>query len=287
MKKTLLLPFLLLLAIHVSGQVTTENIFGDFQFGTRYTLFNVPYFAEQNYAFEVTTTADNGVGSLRWAIDQVNANNANLDKPRLIYFNIPSAAPHIIMLSSPLPVINKGAFIDGFLQPANGYTGSSPKIILSGSNFYNNASIDISNRYGLRFNPGEDHLFTPQIHVQGLEFRNFAGVAIQVDASLNTTIVGNIIIDDAGSSSTQPYMRIVSIEPKIYGNILGTDLSGRKPSTIRYQGMHIYGHSHIRIGSFSAIEELARDEANIVGNTEEGGIVADYWDRLTDSGGEF
>lgn len=78
--------------------------------------------------FSVSTTADSGPGSLRQAITNANFSESHDN----IWFNIPGIAPQTIVPFTALPVIDRPLTIDGTTQPANGYTGAAPKIILDG-----------------------------------------------------------------------------------------------------------------------------------------------------------
>ncbi|MEO8149378.1 MAG: hypothetical protein ABI723_17160, partial [Bacteroidia bacterium] len=80
-------------------------------------------------SYYVTNTNDNGPNSLREKILKTNFSNS----PDNIYFNIPGPAPHAIQPITPLPNITNSVIIDGSTQPANGYSGNSPKIELDGS----------------------------------------------------------------------------------------------------------------------------------------------------------
>src|ERR1044071_3080158 len=77
----------------------------------------------------VDGTTTDGV-SLRWALSEAIANTGH----DTIKFNIPGPAPHIITLASDLPQIlgydAEGTVIDGSTQPANGFSGVSPKVII-------------------------------------------------------------------------------------------------------------------------------------------------------------
>src|SRR5262249_33670643 len=67
--------------------------------------------------FTVTNTLDDGsAGSLRWAIEQVNANIHSLST---IDFNIPGSGVQSIALASPLSAIIHPVVIDGFSQPGS------------------------------------------------------------------------------------------------------------------------------------------------------------------------
>jgi len=74
--------------------------------------------------FTVTNTADSGVGSLRQAITDLNANATTGDDPNKIVFNIPNADPsnpqvHTIALATALPEITQPVSIDGMTQPGS------------------------------------------------------------------------------------------------------------------------------------------------------------------------
>ncbi len=74
--------------------------------------------------FTVTNTADSGVGSLRQAITDSNANATTENDPNKIVFNIPSANPaspqvHTITLATALPEITQPVSIDGMTQPGS------------------------------------------------------------------------------------------------------------------------------------------------------------------------
>ena len=78
--------------------------------------------------FTVTNTLDDGsTGSLRWAINSVNADiGLGVDT---IAFDIPGPGVHTIAVGSPLPVVGRPVAIDGYTQP-----GSSPNTLAVGDN---------------------------------------------------------------------------------------------------------------------------------------------------------
>ncbi|WP_337177721.1 Calx-beta domain-containing protein [Paludisphaera sp.] len=75
--------------------------------------------------FLVETAADDGPGSLRWAIGQINAEPA--DEPGTIRFAIPGAGPATIRPASPLDPITRPVFIEA--RAADG----SPTVRVDGS----------------------------------------------------------------------------------------------------------------------------------------------------------
>ncbi len=89
--------------------------------------------------FTVVSPLDNGTaGTLRWAIEQANANGtATTD---LINFNIPSGSPlaRVIQLNSDLPILTSNIIIDGTTQVQGAPYGSTDaKIILTTKDFFN------------------------------------------------------------------------------------------------------------------------------------------------------
>ncbi|HXG49603.1 MAG TPA: hypothetical protein VNO52_18425 [Methylomirabilota bacterium] len=65
--------------------------------------------------FVVTTTANDGTGSLRQAIHDANSNAG----PDRIVFNIPGDGVHTIRATTPLPDFLEPVVIDGYTQPGS------------------------------------------------------------------------------------------------------------------------------------------------------------------------
>ena len=102
------------------------------------------FFAKAQTIYLVTNTNTSGAGSLSQAIKDANCGSGGI-----IHFNIPGAPPHVItpglcsaycqrMDCSTRLLLEKPIIIDGTTQPANGYTGLSPRIILDGINQQDN-----------------------------------------------------------------------------------------------------------------------------------------------------
>jgi len=145
----------------------------------------------------VTTTADSGYGSLRWAIESAVMSDTITFDPTVF----PPTTPATITLSSALPEISQGNLtIDG----------SGAGVILDGSSLSSGDGFDIRS---------DDNL------VKGLQILNFpgSGVTIFNGASHNTVsdnvINGNgdrgIFISGAGTMSNT-----------VIGNLIGTDATG-------------------------------------------------------------
>lgn len=113
--------------------------------------------ASYSATYTVTNTNGHGTGSLLAAIDQANM-NPGLDS---IVFDIPGLAPHVIPLSTTTPIMmNDKLFLDGSTQPANGYAGTCPKIVIDASTVDPSVGILIL-------------MAGPHITIQGLWIRNF------------------------------------------------------------------------------------------------------------------
>jgi parallel beta-helix repeat protein len=138
----------------------------------------------------VTNTADSGVGSLR---DAINTVNANCGAATGAQFNIAGSGPFTISPNTELPILTcGGSFIDGWSQPGS-VANSNP----SGAN---NASIMIDLNGSACAGCNGLTLLAASIQVDGLAIHSFAG---------------NGILSNPGSGTTA-----------IYGNYIGTDASG-------------------------------------------------------------
>ncbi|MBX3385334.1 MAG: tandem-95 repeat protein [Phycisphaeraceae bacterium] len=89
--------------------------------------------------FTVTNTNASGPGSLLQAVID-SENNPGLDT---IEFAIPSAGPHVIQLTTPLPAITQRLTLDGWSQGGAGYFGN-PLIEIDGSLAGDANGLDIS-----------------------------------------------------------------------------------------------------------------------------------------------
>ena len=183
-----------------------------------------PLSGEFNIAFyQVTTTADDGPGSLRDAINLANAASglATVD------FAIPGDGVQTISPLSPLPAITDSMLLDGFSQP--GYLGA-PLIELSGQ------SIGISD--GLTITGAG-------ATIRGLQIDDFAtGTAIVLTGSgaFGNTIEANWIGTDSSGSALHPNQGGVRIEAGAHDNTVGgTDPQEGNSVASRDSGVVVVG----------------------------------------------
>jgi parallel beta-helix repeat protein len=195
----------------------------------------------------VTSTNDNGTGSLRWAIDQwINSPN-----PDTISFNIPlsdpgydlSAGVWIISPDSTLPYIIKTTVIDATTQTQNqGNTNSlGPEIFIDGQGSLDFAFCIISNNSVLKgfvlggFN--NSIVITAYSGVSsgnritgnyiGLDYSGSYADANNIGIAMDQSTQANIISDNIISGNTMAGIVIdKSSSNIIIGNLVGSNASG-------------------------------------------------------------
>ena len=240
--------------------------------------------------FTVTNTDDSGVGSLRQAISDANA-NAGSDT---IVFNISGTGVHTINLASALPTITDTVILDATTDDSFAINGNRPAITLDGN--------DLA-ATGLVLSASADGSI-----IKGLVVRDFNGVGISIAAgSDGNTIVGNYIgaldtsgsyvageentsagIDVLGANNTiggttallrnvisgNTYAGVALFDPassgnQIIGNYIGVAADGSTAVTGGNAGIASWnGASGNRIGGVNA------NEGNIIANSS-GGVMLD------------
>ncbi len=162
----------------------------------------------------VTNTADDGFGSLRFALICANS----MPGVQEISFAIPGAGPHTISLLSALPAVVDEFIIDGSTQP--GYAGI-PLIELNGALAGNTDGLVIRA-------PGT---------VQGLVVSRFAGSGIKVIGTSGVNILGNYIGTNALGSTAQGNAAFgVNIRDSQNVLVRGNLLSGNLHSGLSIRG---------------------------------------------------
>ncbi|HXD32299.1 MAG TPA: carboxypeptidase regulatory-like domain-containing protein [Pyrinomonadaceae bacterium] len=206
--------------------------------------------------FTVLNTNDGGVGSLRQAIDDANANTG----ADTIAFNIPGSGPYSISVQSQLPTITEAVTVDGTTQP--GFAGT-PLIDLNGANAGSAIGLLVT---------------TSNVVIRGLVINQFTGYCVRFGTSNQTNQNNNILegnfigIDSTGhtalgslgvfviASTVQiggtsvaarnviaPIVRIhadstccfggMETRATIQGNFVGTDLNGQ--AAVGIGGIHV------------------------------------------------
>jgi uncharacterized protein (TIGR02145 family) len=124
----------------------------------------------------VTNINDDGVGSLRYALDYANSTIGLKDT---ISFNIPGSGPFTIQPLSPLPAITDPVVINGFTQPGASNNGSVLQIGIDGSKAgtgSNGFTVNASN-----------------CSIKGLMIYQFTGNGIQILSGSGNLISSNSI----------------------------------------------------------------------------------------------
>ncbi|MHB1558377.1 MAG: Ig-like domain-containing protein [Isosphaeraceae bacterium] len=173
--------------------------------------------------YVVTTTADRGTGSLRWAIDRANLSNSSL--PDTIQFNIPGTGVQTIAPATPLPAVTHGTIIDGYSQPgASASTqaqGDNATILidLSGSNLPDGTGLTIDGNGST---------------VRGIAVGGFS-VGIEVQAS-GVQVAGDFIGTDVTGSVARPNTQVGLLVYGGSGNTIGgTSTADRNLISGNYQ----------------------------------------------------
>jgi len=206
-------------------------------------------FAASSATFTVTSTLDDGLGSLRWAITNAN------DTPGsdVITFNIAAPGVQTITPSSPLPDITAPVTIDGYTQP-----GASP----NSSSTADNAALRIE-LSGADAGPAASGLTlaADNCTVRGLAINRFSSQAILVRGASNL-IAGNFLGTDATGTVAPGEERAGIWIDEAQDNLVGgTSLAARNV---------VAGHpsSGIEIGGGAATGN--RVEGNFIGTDASG-----------------
>ena len=185
--------------------------------------------------YQVINTADTGAGSLRAAIDLVNANPG----PHRIVFAILASGVQTIHLGSPLPEITNTVAIDGTTQPSYNQT---PLIEVKGdaSNLPFAIGAPNSKVMGLALNTFTDNCLyiTADACTVSACFigTNPAGTGTVPNGNAGIYVIGKrTLIGGRGpafrnllsGNSTGVYIDGTSEQDTVIGNYIGTDVTGR------------------------------------------------------------
>jgi len=154
------------------------------------------------FVFTVTNTNDTGLGSLRQAILDSNANPGPPGTSNLIEFNISGSGVHTIVPATQLPDITQPLEIDGYTQP-----GSSPNTNPPGQGDNAVILIELS---GAIAPPGSSGLSiqADECGVRGLVINQFQADAIDIGSgsfsASDGVIEGNFIGTNATGTAALP-----------------------------------------------------------------------------------
>jgi hypothetical protein len=150
------------------------------------------------FVFTVTNTDDTGLGSLRQAILDSNANPGPPGTTNLIEFNISGSGVHTIMPATQLPDIVEPVMIDGYTQP-----GSMPNTNPPGQGDNAVILIELS---GIMTPAGSSGLTidADESGVRGLVINQFSGDAIDIPLAIDGVIEGNFIGTNANGTAALP-----------------------------------------------------------------------------------
>jgi hypothetical protein len=168
--------------------------------------------------FTVTDTLDDGnAGSLRWAINQADADTGHgVDT---IDFNIPGTGPFTIAPASPLPAITHSVLVDGYSQP-----GASPNTQPGGANAV--IQIEISGA-----NAGyTDGLFVQadRTTIRGLAINGFQQNGIHLSGGSGDVVAGDFLgTDPTGMTAVPNQGSGVLIDAATRATIGGTTAAAR------------------------------------------------------------
>ena len=206
--------------------------------------------------FTVDNTADDGVGSLRWAILQVNADTT----ASTIDFDIPGSGVRTIALSSPLAPITHPVVIDGRSQPD--YSGR-PLVRLDGQAL-------AGDQNGLMISAGGST-------VAGLIITGFQGAGIVLTTNGGNLVESNTIGLDPAEFTATPNgdgVVILNASNNMIGGLAssaGNLISGNAGNGVKIEGTTLDTIGNQISGNFIG---TTRDGLEALGNGMDGVLVS-------------
>ena len=198
--------------------------------------------------FTVTNTNNSGPGSFRQAVQDANTTPG----PDQVEFNIAGPAPHVINLLSPVTFTDNQTTVDGSTQPANGYTGPSPHIVLQGQVTTGQEGLSIE---------GDG------VALYGLYVRNFQYFGISVETTADNYVIGAPGRGNVISGNGYEGLSIHGHNGTVQANIIGLEPDGTTPEPNEY-----YGLSFEQQASYNLIGGTTPGERNIISANEYDGI---------------
>lgn len=206
--------------------------------------------------FTVDSIADDGEGSLRWAISEVNADAT----PSTIRFDLPGSGIRTIALATPLPTILHPVVIDGRSQPD--YSGS-PLVRLDGGALP-------SGQNGLTISAGDST-------VAGMIVTGFRGAGIVLTAGGGNRIESSTIGPDPTSFTAQPNGQGIVILASSYNTLggnassAGNLISGNSGDGVKIAGTVLDTIGNQVLGNFIGV---SRNGLQALGNGGDGVLLS-------------
>jgi hypothetical protein len=230
--------------------------------------------APQAATYLVVNTADSGAGSLRWAIQTANISSG----ADTIAFAIPGAGPHTIAPTTALPAISDRVYIDGYTQP-EAVQNSNP--MLTGINAVLQIELNGAGAWTVGANGALDVRAGGTV-VRGLAIGRWDIPGIRLAGSGDHAVEGCFIGTNITGTAGRPNTIGIVVE-SVHNIIGGPDHKDRNLiSGNSGEGLYITGDSTIVYGNFigsdvTGAAALANRNAGIHGDladyTEIGGSV--------------
>ena len=169
----------------------------------------------------VINTNDSGPGSLRAAIDSINAYTY---AQTVVQFAIAGACPHMIAVQSRLPGITHNAEIFGYSQ-----TGSTVNTLAIGDNsaqciVLDGSAANLSTAITVPAGVAD----ATSLEVQGIAFSGFSSVALELQGGSEHVVVGNRFGGRLGSLALAPVGTAVNVDPGVHDVTIGGGPSGAR-----------------------------------------------------------
>ncbi len=223
-------------------------------------LVTSPVLAQET--FTVTTTADNGAGSLRRAIEDANRTRNAAGGPDRIEFAIPGTGPFTISPTVVLPTISEAVVIDGLSQPGADCSTWPATLLIELDGQRTGSLAD-----GLTLESSSGST------VRGLVVNRFDGDGVDVKGSGGNTFECNYIGTDVTGTLARPNADD-GIDVESPDNVIGGStpsarnlLSGNGNDGIDIDGFGVNGSGNVIQGNYIGV---AVDGTSPLGNSDEG-----------------
>ncbi|HEX4481515.1 MAG TPA: right-handed parallel beta-helix repeat-containing protein [Rudaea sp.] len=205
----------------IDGLPSTDIVGNDRQTGSKPDLGAYESDVNDSASQVVTSTDDSGPGTLRAAIDSINAYTF---QKTAVTFNITGACPHKITLQSPLPAVTQSAGILGLSQagalPNTSTIGdnSAQCIVLDGS------AANLSTAFAVPSTVAD----AMSLEIQGIAFSGFSAVGIELQGGSQHVVDGNRFGGALGSLMLASLGTGVNVDPGVHDVTIGGSSNGAR-----------------------------------------------------------